>query len=1522
MRLRSIDSKSLVVLSRLFPAHPILKDVEIPTLVDCGCTPRGFCDTSFVKKHQIRVRRTPYPRKLLLGDGREAAEKVEWYFIAPIAIGNHQELCLFFVTSLGPDTPVILGMPWLQQHNPDIDWLNLSVVFSSDYCKTYCIPPWLDNRAPTIPLPHRNFPDPVPAQSQLRSSSYQPPSVEDYDEDNDDMTAPARATKTVHFNPTVEAFPELPQIQHCTNDAPELPIQLTLSPGTCPFRTRAVDAIQETRAMMIPSTPSRVRLEKAPMVAGQRRRGKPLSKEHLQCLVPLPENHCDEQTPNGRPDLTDIKMLGALPFARFSQSPGVTVAKVTWDELDMAARPRPAPVPIPTIPDTILRNALLGQGDKQDAIAATPPELHDFIDECYQPLRLSKITEADIAKFMKGKPEITTEEMLKRLPTWLHDKAEAFSPKAANVLPPQRSWDHKIDIMPGKEPPYQKTRPMSPDELKVVRKWLDDNLEKGFVRESRARCAAPLLLAAKPGGGIRICQDYRGLNSVTIKNRYPLPLIRETLDAICRAKIYTKLDIIAAFNKIRIAEHDVWKTAFITRFGLFETLVMPFGLCNAPATFQHYINHALFDILDKFCTAYLDDVLIYSESKGAHRAQVREVVDRLAKAGLHIDINKCEFETTKTRYLGLIITPGGIEMDPEKVLAIRDWAVPPGLRDLQRFLGFANFYRRFIQNFSGICRPLNDLLRKETKWHWDEPQEKAFQELKRAFVSAPVLAMFDYNRKTVLETDASDWASGGVLSQYDDEGVLRPVAYFSAKHSAAECNYEIYDKELLAIIKCMEEWRPELQGTQDAFDILTDHKNLEYFTTTKSLNQRQVRWSEFLSGFNFRIVYRPGPKAVRPDALSRKSEDRPDRANAEDDRIKNRERVVLPPGRFARFALETQICELFAETIQPDDLLALPLETVLPDDSAPLDDLIARAYGTSPLIQVMRDALAKPMTRRWPKEIRKELSMAMADCKLVGDRIYFRNKLFLPPDDELKIQVIRRYHSSGPGGHPGRFKTVDLIARDFWWPRLTRDVQAYVRACDLCVRTKASRSSPSGFLRPLPVPFRAWSDISVDYITPLPDCERDGAVYKHIAVVVCRLTKMRHFIATKTLSAEELADRFLTRVYSLHGAPETIVSDRGTQFVSEFWRELSARLGITLRHSSAYHPETDGQTERINAILEAYLRGFMNFAQNDWVDWLPLAEFASNNATSETTGVSPFFANYGFNPRLGFEPRSPCSPDKTPQQKKEFLKASSIADRFDRILTQLKALAADAARRYEENANTRRSDAPVYEVGQRVWLNTRHMRTNRPMKKGDDKWSGPFKVTAVYPRACALALTEDMKVFPVFHTSLLQPYNEDRRFPTQDKINEAESRHLRGRILEREDGTEELVAKWEFETLLDCHNEDGLQYLIKWRYHKPTWQPAADLKGQDKALWDFHRANPDKPGPPRWLKKERSLSPPATAAAAPRRSPRLRKVAFACTQQLKEVTRWMQPLSTDDRLLQKVRRLETSDMKKGLRAWS
>ena len=375
----------------------------------------------------------------------------------------------------------------------------------------------------------------------------------------------------------------------------------------------------------------------------------------------------------------------------------------------------------------------------------------------------------------------------------------------------------------------------------VLRKELTSLLDKGWIRASSSPAASPILFVKKPRGGLRFCVDYRGLNAITRKDRYPLPLIQETLNNIAKAKWFTKIDVSAAFHKIRINLGDEWKTAFRTRFGLYEWLVTPFGLANAPSTFQRYINWTLREFIDDFCSAYLDDVLIYTNgSLKEHHEHVNKVLEAMGKAGLPLDIKKCEFDTKSTKYLGFIIEAGkGLRMDPKKVKAIKDWQAPTTVKGVRSFLGFANFYRRFIKNYSLLAAPLTRLTG-DVAFQWGEKEQEAFDKLKEIFVTEPVLAQWDPDRETIVETDSSGYVTAGVLSQYDDQGLLRPVAYFSKKMTTTQANYEIHDKELLAVINCLAEWDGMLRSV-DKFLVITDHKNLEYFGKPRQLSERQVR---------------------------------------------------------------------------------------------------------------------------------------------------------------------------------------------------------------------------------------------------------------------------------------------------------------------------------------------------------------------------------------------------------------------------------------------------------------------------------------------------------------------------------------------------------------------------------------------------------------------------------------------------------------------------------------------------------
>ena len=394
------------------------------------------------------------------------------------------------------------------------------------------------------------------------------------------------------------------------------------------------------------------------------------------------------------------------------------------------------------------------------------------------------------------------------VPAEYHDFLDVFSKDISDTLRPHRKHDHKIELLKDKDLAsdlgHSALRGMSTPQLEFVKKFLEEHLKKGFIEASSAPCSSPILLAKKPDGGIRFCVDYRKLNSLTKKDAYPLPLIAETIARLKKAIVFTKIDIRQAFHKLRMAMESEDATTFASRFGSYKWKVMPFGLTGGPASWQRFINDLLWEYLNNFCTAYLDDILIYSTSMKEHRQHVRKVLTKLREAGIQADVDKCEFHVTETKYLGLIISTEGIKMDPPKVDAIKQWDSPTCVREVRSFIGFCNFYRRFIKDFSKVAGPLNTLTKKDVKFAWTDECELAFQGLKQRVCEAPILKHFDPSKQCHVETDSSDYVSAGVLSQ-EDNGILHPVAYFSRRIVPAECNYEIYDKELLAIIRCFKE---------------------------------------------------------------------------------------------------------------------------------------------------------------------------------------------------------------------------------------------------------------------------------------------------------------------------------------------------------------------------------------------------------------------------------------------------------------------------------------------------------------------------------------------------------------------------------------------------------------------------------------------------------------------------------------------------------------------------------------------
>ncbi len=444
------------------------------------------------------------------------------------------------------------------------------------------------------------------------------------------------------------------------------------------------------------------------------------------------------------------------------------------------------------------------------------------------------------------------------LPSVYHDLIVAFSRAKASQLPPHRPSDCAIDLLPDTVPPRGRIFPLSQPESEAMNHYIQEKLTKGFIRPSTSPASAGFFFLKKKGGDLRPCIDYRGLNEITVKFRYPLPLVPSALEQLRSAQFFTKLDLRCAYNLIRIKEGDEWKTAFSTTTGHYEYRVMLFGLVNSPSVFQSFINDVFRDMLDHYVIVYIDDILIYSETLQEHIQHVRSVLQHLIKYQLYAKLEKCEFHTTSDTFLGYIISQEGVAMDEGKVHAVLNWPLPSNIKELQRFLGFANFYRRFIRGFSSIAAPLTNMTKKGShRLQWTAAAHKAFDQLKRQFTTAPILHHPDPNSPFVVEVDASNIGIGAILSQRQgDPAKLYPCAYYSRKLTPTEQNYDVGDRELLAIKAALEEWRHWLEGVRHPFTVLTDHRNLEYLKTARRLNPRQARWSLFFSRFVFLTVWK------------------------------------------------------------------------------------------------------------------------------------------------------------------------------------------------------------------------------------------------------------------------------------------------------------------------------------------------------------------------------------------------------------------------------------------------------------------------------------------------------------------------------------------------------------------------------------------------------------------------------------------------------------------------------------------
>ena len=950
---------------------------------------------------------------------------------------------------------------------------------------------------------------------------------------------------------------------------------------------------------------------------------------------------------------------------------------------------------------------------------------------------------------------------------------DVFPEDLPSGLPPKRDVDHRIELEPGSVPPTKAPYRMSPAQLDELKKQLNELFEKQFIQPSKSPFGAPVLFVKKKDGSTRMCIDYRALNKVTIKNKYPLPRVDELLDRLHGAKWFSKIDLRSGYHQVRIATEDVPKTAFRTRYGHFEFLVLPFGLTNAPATFMQLMNGIFHDNLDDFVIVFLDDILIFSKTAEEHTRHVEAVLKVLREHKLFAKESKCEFFRQSIAFLGYLVTKDGITMDPEKVKAIVEWPTPlKTVRDVRSFLGLAGYYRRFVNGFSKTAAPLTELLKKDKNFEWTQKENIAFDTLKSGIVSAPILISPDPAKAYVVTTDASGFATGAILQQDHGNG-LQPIAFMSHKMNAAERNYPVHEQELLAVIHALREWKHYLHGVK--FEVITDHRSLQHFMTQPSLSARQARWSEFIQEFacDMKITYKPGKLNEAADALSR----RPDHQHLNS---------VSSP---------VIVTELI--------------------------DLIRKAYAND---EVCKKLLKEDRT---------------VSCR---DGIMFKNRhrIIVPNSTEIRGRILSEYHDIPLSGHVGVHKVYEQLSRKWYWPRMKETVVDYVRSCPSCQQNKSSNQKPIGLLQPLPIPERRWQQVTLDLITQLPKTKSGNDA---IVVFVDKLSKMVHYVATTTdVDAVKLADLFISQVVRLHGIPESIVSDRDSRFTSSFWKSLWDQLGTKLHMSTAFHPQSDGQTERANRTLEEGLRAYVSINHDDWDIHLPILEFAVNNSPSASTGETPFMLNYGQNPLLPVDLMNPASQVEETQRLLESMKERIINAKNHLIKSQ---------ERQSQYANEKRRDF-AFKVGENVMLSTRNLNltVKGPANKLNPKWIGPFTIIEkVNDVAFKLELPHDMiqkRIHPVFHASLLKPYFTSDEFKDREPPRPPPDNY----------DNPQAEPEYEVEKILKkrvIRNES--QYLVLWKgypAHDATWEPEWRLKEDSPRLIDEftkHSVNDDEPQP-------------------------------------------------------------------------
>lgn len=855
---------------------------------------------------------------------------------------------------------------------------------------------------------------------------------------------------------------------------------------------------------------------------------------------------------------------------------------------------------------------------------------------------------------------------------------------------------HRIDTADA-DPIKQRQYPLSPYMLAHLNAELDRMLSLGVVQRSTSPWSSPVLLVKKANGELRFCFDGRRLNSVTKRDAYPLPLVDHILSKLSGAQYLTSIDLKSAFWQIPLEKSSCEKTAFsVPGRGLFEFVVMPFGLNNAPQTQQRLMDQVLGPDLDPFVFVYLDDIIIATPTFNKHVEVLSEVHRRLSEANLTINVNKCEFCRSSLSYLGFIIDKEGLRTNPDKVTAMLNYPVPRTATEIKRFIGLCSWYRRFIPHFSTITAPITELIkgrRKSQKIQWSDAAERSFQSIKQALVAAPVLAAPDFDQPFIIQSDASDVGVGAVLVQEDSAGNEIPIAFASRTLSAAERKYSVTEKECLAVLFAVEKFRPYVEGVQ--FRVVTDHHSLLWLNRLKDPVGRLARWAVKLQQFDMVLEHRKGAQHIVPDALS-------------------------------RAPLEVNILEVRDEDVVADRWYQHMVA------------IVGRRPDRFPLFDIREGRLYK--------HIRSDF----------GHRNNATEWKLVIPKHRRK-DVMKSCHDDPLAAHLGIFKTINRVCDLYYWPGMRKDIKTYVRKCKICAAQKVSNQARPGFMGQEKRVSFPWQIIACDIIGPLP---RSSKGFAYLLVITDWFTKFTILRPLRQAAAIPIARCLEEEVFLMFGAPQIIMLDNGTEFSANRIKELAREYGVKIWANARYHSQVnfvERYNRTVGAAIRSYLDGADH---RDWDRDIQKIAFALRTAVHESTGFSPAFLNFGrYVPANGsfygrLRDRDEINPEVIRECHRDAL------EELPEIHHEVQRRLAEAYERNAKSYNRDKRPPDVYRVGDRVWKRNYTMSSSAKhvAAKLNPKFSLAIVRTAVSNLVYELEDT-DGHALGRWHVKDLKPYH-------------------------------------------------------------------------------------------------------------------------------------------------------------------